>query len=501
MTPAATISTLSAAIAGALHRRRPLRPFLRPLTRFLPMFFATTLSTPSDCARPSPFAERFAAGLAVLRRRTLGVATAVAAGLAVAAASITPAAALIEIDINQGVVEPMPIALPDFGGDPAMGRQIVEVIANDLRSSGLFTPLDQAAFIDRAVDASTNPNFANWRAINAQALVTGTVTPEGGNLRADFRLWDVFAGEQMTGQSLTTSAENWRRLAHKIADVVYQRLTGEQGYFDTRIVFVSESGSKDKRVKRLAIMDQDGANMRALTNGDALVLTPRFSPSSQRITYMSYGAGAPQVYLLDIGTGQRAKLGDFPNMSFSPRFSPDGSKVVMSLQEDGNANIFAMDIASKQMSRLTNSASIDTGPSYSPDGSQIVFESDRGGTQQLYVMGAGGGGATRISFGPGRYSTPVWSPRGDLIAFTKQNQGKFSIGVMKPDGTGERILTEGFHNEGPTWAPNGRVLMFFRESGGSGGPSLFTVDLTGRNERRIETSGFASDPAWSPPLP
>ena len=501
MTRTATFSTLSAAIAGALTGAARSALFLRPLTRFLPMFFATTVSIPAELARRSPLSERVAAGLVVLRRRALGVATAVAAGLALAGVAVTPAAALIEIDINQGVVEPMPIALPDFGGDPAMGRQIVEVIANDLRSSGLFSPLDQAAFIDRAVDASSTPNFANWRAINAQALVTGTITPEGGNLRADFRLWDVFAGEQMIGQSLTTSAENWRRLAHKIADVVYERLTGEKGYFDTRIVFVSESGTKDKRIKRLAIMDQDGANMRALTNGDSLVLTPRFSPSSQRITYMSYGGGTPQVYLLDIGTGQRVKLGDFPNMSFSPRFSPDGSKVVMSLQEDGNANIFAMDIATKQMSRLTNSASIDTGPSYSPDGSQIVFESDRGGTQQLYVMSAGGGGATRISFGPGRYSTPVWSPRGDLIAFTRQSQGKFSIGVMKPDGTGERILTEGFHNEGPTWAPNGRVLMFFRESGGGGGPSLFTVDLTGRNERRVETSGFASDPAWSPPLP
>jgi TolB protein len=463
------------------------------------MLFPLTPSIAADfaTARSPSLWERFAVGFDGLRRRAIGL----AAALVATGAMLTPASALIEIDITQGVVEPMPIALPDFGGDPAMGKQLVEVISNDLRSSGLFMPLDPAAFIERTVDAAAMPNFTNWRAINAQALVTGTVTPEGGNLRADFRLWDVFAGEQMTGQSLTTTSDNWRRLAHKIADAIYQRLTGEQGYFDTRIVFVSESGPKNKRVKRLAIMDQDGANLQYLTNGDALVLTPRFSPTSQRITYMSYGAGPPQVYLLDIGSGQRMKLGDFPNMSFSPRFSPDGSRVVMSLQEDGNANIFAMDIASKQISRLTNSASIDTGPSYSPDGSQIVFESDRGGTQQLYVMGAGGGGATRISFGPGRYSTPVWSPRGDLIAFTKQNAGKFSIGVMKPDGSGERILTEGFHNEGPTWAPNGRLLMFFRESGGGGGPALYSVDLTGRNERRIETSGFASDPAWSPPLP
>jgi TolB protein len=428
--------------------------------------------------------------------RGAAAAAAVAIGAALAA---TPAAALIEIDITQGTVEPLPIALPDFGGGE-MGKQITQVIAADLTRSGLFRVIDPASYIEAVSNPTAMPNFANWRAINAQALVTGAVSGSG-SLTAEFRLWDVFASEQMTGQSLTTSADNWRRLAHKIADAIYERLTGEKGYFDTRIVFVSESGAKNARVKKLSIMDQDGANVRYLTNGDALVLTPRFSPTSQQVTYMSYAGGAPQVYLLDINTGQRRNLGKFPNMSFAPRFSPDGSKVVMSLQEDGNANIFVLDIGSGQVSRLTNSASIDTSPSYSPDGSQIVFESDRGGSQQLYVMSAGGGGANRISFGPGRYSTPVWSPRGDMIAFTKQNQGRFSIGVMKPDGSGERILTEGFHNEGPTWAPNGRVLMFFRDTGGAGGgPQLFTVDLTGRNEQRVPTPGFASDPAWSPTL-
>ena len=448
--------------------------------------------TMTTSAAYAPLARAFSA------LRLAVAVTAAAAALATGLAG--PAAALIEIDITQGTVEPLPIALPSFGGGE-MGVQISQVVAADLTRSGLFRVLDPASYIEQISNANAVPNFANWRAINAQALVTGTVVPEGGNLRAEFRLWDVFANEQMTGQQLVTSTDNWRRLAHKIADAIYERLTGEKGYFDTRIVFVSEGGAKNARVKRLAIMDQDGANMRALTDGKSLVLTPRFSPSSQQVTYMSYADGVPRVYLLDVNTGQRQSLGNFPNMSFAPRFSPDGSKVVMSLQEDGNANIFVMDIASRQISRLTNTGAIDTSPSYSPDGTQIVFESDRGGSQQLYVMPATGGPATRISFGPGRYSTPVWSPRGDLIAFTKQHAGTFSIGVMKPDGSGERILTEGFHNEGPTWAPNGRVLMFFRESGGpNGGPALYTVDLTGRNEQRIPTNGFASDPAWSPLL-
>jgi TolB protein len=432
------------------------------------------------------------------RRRAVALAAALLGAVA-------PAQALVQIDITQGQVEPLPIALPTFGsagGEADLAKQMTEVIANDLKRSGLFRPLDPTAYVDQVLDAAAVPNFANWRAIDAQALVAGTLTREpDGRLKAEFRLWDVFASEQMIGQQYYTQPDNWRRLAHIIADAIYERLTGEKGYFDTRVVFVSETGPKNNRTKRLAIMDQDGANVRYLTRGDELVLTPRFSPSTQDVTYMSYGGGAPSVYLLNIETGEREVLGNFPGMTFAPRFSPDGREVVMSLQQEGNANIYAMDLGSRRTTRLTNSPSIDTSPSYSPDGRQIVFESDRGGAQQLYTMGADGSNPTRISFGNGRYSTPVWSPRGDLIAFTKQSGGRFSIGVMKPDGSGERILTEGFHNEGPTWAPNGRVLMFFRETqGAQGGPSLYTVDVTGHNEMRVNTDTFASDPAWSPLL-
>ncbi|MBB4303017.1 TolB protein [Rhodobium orientis] len=437
--------------------------------------------------------------IAILVRATIAACVLTAAGA-------FPASALIEIDITQGVIEPLPIALPDFVGSGAsaeIGRNITNVISNDLKNSGLFKPLDPAAFIQKNPDVSQPPRFGDWRVIDAQALVVGAVTQQpDGRLKVEFRLWDVFAGEQMTGQQYFTSPDNWRRIAHIVADAIYERLTGEKGYFDTRIVFVDESGPKTKRVKRLAIMDQDGARLRYLTQGRDLVLTPRFSPSSQVVTYMSYADGQPRVYLLDIETGRRELVGNFPGMTFAPRFSPDGNRVVMSLQSDGNANIYSLDLRTRQTTRLTSSPSIDTSPSYSPDGRQIVFESDRGGRQKLYVMGGNGGGARLISNGSGSYSTPVWSPRGDLIAFTKQVGGKFQIGVMRTDGGGERILTEGFHNEGPTWAPNGRVLMFFRETpGASGGPKLWAIDLTGRHERQIGTPSFASDPAWSPPLP
>jgi TolB protein len=438
-----------------------------------------------------------------LNRRRALLLGAGAAASALAGRAPRSAAAPTRLEITPGNIQPIPIALPDFvaTGEAETAHDVTQIIAANLQRSGLFVPVDPAAFIERNPNFDY-PRFADWRQINAQALVTGRLSPDAGRLKAEFRLWDVFAGQPLAGQSLSTSPENWRRIAHIISDLIYSRLTGDKGYFDSRIVFVDESGPKDRRVKRLAIMDQDGAQVRYLTRGDDLVLTPRFSPTTQQITYMSYGQGEPRVLLLNIENGQREIVGNFPGMSFAPRFSPEGQRVIMSLQQGGNANLYVMDLRSKATTRLTDTAAIDTAPSYSPDGARICFESDRGGRPQIYVMGANGGPAQRISFGEGTYSTPVWSPRGDYIAFTKQNEGKFSIGIMLPDGKGERILTEGFHNEGPTWSPNGRVIMFFRDPGGSGngGPALYTVDITGRNEQRTPTPSFASDPAWSPLL-
>jgi len=428
------------------------------------------------------------------------IATAAAGAFGLAAT--LPARALVEIDINQGNIEPLPIAVTDFLSNGDLGAEISSIVAADLKRSGLFAPIDKGAFIEKITDTNVSPRFDDWKVINAQALVTGRIGQEAdGRLRAEFRLWDTFAGQQLVGEQYFANRANSRRVAHIIADAIYERLTGEKGYFDTRVVFVDESGPKNNRKKRLAIMDQDGANIRYLSDGRAISITPRFSPTRQEITYMSYESGQPQVYLLQIETGQRELVGNFPGMTFAPRFSPDGQRVIMSLlREDGNSNIFAMDLRSRTTTRLTNSSAIDTSPSYSPDGSQVVFTSDRGGRAQIYVMNADGSGQNRISFGDGVYSTPVWSPRGDLIAFTKQAGGEFQIGVMKIDGSGERILSSGFQQEGPTWAPNGRVLMFFREAAGSGGPKLYSVDLTGRNEQAIPTSAFASDPAWSPLL-
>ncbi len=425
--------------------------------------------------------------------------------LSPALAGFSEAHADLHVDVTQGTAKPLPIAITSFDGD-AIGAQISEVITNNLQRSGLFAPISPSSFVERNIDIAATPRFADWRVINSQALVNGRVTNQGGKLSVEFRLWDVLGEGQMMGRRFATTPENWRQLAHMISDAIYSRLTGEKGYFNTRVVFVAESGPGQRRVKRLAIMDQDGANVRYLTDGNSLVLTPRFSPNEQQIAYMSYESGQPAVYIYNLSTGNRYRLGNFPGMTFSPRFSPDGDNVVMSLSKNGNSDLFRMNLGSKAVTKLTNDPNIDTSPTYSPDGSKIAFESDRGGTQQIYVMNADGSGVHRITFGKGRYAGPVWSPRGDLIAFTRYSVpgggGNFYIGVIRPDGSGERMISQAYHVEGPTWAPNGRVLMYFKEaSTGSGRYSkLYSVDITGVNEQAVPLNTSASDPAWSPHL-
>jgi TolB protein len=415
----------------------------------------------------------------------------------------------LKIDITKGNVEPLPIAVTAFTGaglGDANGTQIMNVISGNLERSGLFRPISPQAFIEQVSNGDAIPRYADWRQINANAIVTGTVTPVGTDkVRISFRLWDALGQQQIAGKEYNTFARNWRRVSHLISDEIYKRLTGEQGYFDTRIVYVAESGPAKKRIKRLAIMDQDGANHKYLTDGTSLVLTPRFSPNTQDILYMSYAGGVPRVFLRDLQTGREESLGRFNGMSFAPRFNHDGNKMLMSIASGGVTSIYEMDLRSRQMRRLTQSGgAIDTSPSYAPDGRTIVFNSDRGGSQQIYTMDSNGGNIQRISFGTGNYATPVWSPRGDWIAFTKSTGGRFYIGVMKPDGSGERLLTQSWLDEGPSWAPNGRVIVFGREApGGAGGnrSKLYSVDITGYNLRELPTPQDASDPAWSPLLP
>jgi TolB protein len=409
-----------------------------------------------------------------------------------------PARAARVLDLRAGGgFQPVSVAVTNFSGDEA-ARIVTSVIVNNFKRSVFLRPIEPGAVPESAGSEAT-PNLDLFRTLNAQYVVTGrSQRSPDGRLKTEFRLFDVSTGEQAAGQQYVTDSANMRRVAHLVSDAVFTRITGEKGFFDTRVVFVDESGPKEHRRKRLAIMDQDGANVRYLTRGEELVVTPRFSPSSQDVTYMSFGSADPKVLLLNIESGQREVVGNFPGMTFSPRFSPDGQKIVMSLSQGAATNLYAMDVRSRTTTRLTDTNAIDTSPSYSPSGGEIVFESDRGGSQQIYVMGGGGGSARRISFGQGHYSTPVWSPKGDYIAFTKQSSGSFGIGVMKPDGSGERILTEGFHNEGPTWAPNGLFLMFFRDSGGGGGAKIFMVDIFGRSEFPVPTPSYASDPSWGP---
>ena len=423
--------------------------------------------------------------------------------------------ALIEVDITRGNLSPLPVAVSPLSIDKNskegfkkilkisnLGDEISAIVENNLKQSGLFNPLNKDAFLQKPDIANLKPRFEDWNLIKAQALITGKVTLVDEKLRVEFRLWDVLAGKEMMALAFTTVPSNWRRVGHIITDKVYKRLTGEKGYFDTRIIYVAEEGPKTKRIKKLAIMDQDGFNNKFLTLGNELVLTPRFSPTNQMVTYLSYFRNLPRVYLLDIETGMQEVVGDFPGMTFAPRFSPDGKKIIMSFAKDGNSDIYTMDLENRIVERITNHPSIDTSPSYSPDGKYITFNSDRSKYQQIYVMKSNGKNVKRISFGNGLYGTPVWSPRGDLIAFTKLHKGKFYIGVMRTDGSGERLLTENFYQEAPSWSPNGRVLIFYREtktnSKGEGfSAKLWSIDLTGYNEKQVETITDASDPSWS----
>ncbi|MEO0753585.1 MAG: Tol-Pal system beta propeller repeat protein TolB [Pseudomonadota bacterium] len=437
---------------------------------------------------------------------------------------LAPASAQITVNVTDGTAKPLPIAIPAFDAPPELREladQITDVVKSDLASTGLFGIRDQAAFIQTDLDIMVEPRFADWKIIQTDALVVGTLEQmDDGQIGVSFRLWDVYGeqvmrfedsrGQSQTGLRFVTPPNSWRRISHKIADTIYTRLTGEAGYLDTRIVYIAESGPKTARIKKLAIMDADGTNHKELTSGLHTHLTPRFSVNDQIITYMSYEDGSPRVYLFNIETGRQEVLGNFEGMTFAPRFSPDGETVLLSLAERGNTDLYSLDLMTKASRRLTDHPATDVSPSMSPDGRQIVFTSDRGGSPQLYVMNTDGsplacpsGGrdtACRITFGEGIYSTPVWSPRADLIAFTKQLRGKFYIGVIRTDGQGERLLTESYLDEGPTWSPNGRVIAFFRESRPGAGPQLYSIDLTGRNLRRLNTPTDASDPAWSPLL-
>jgi len=423
--------------------------------------------------------------------------------------------ALIEVDITRGNLSPLPIAVSPLSSDKNslaefekilkkkdLGSEISIIVENNLKQTGLFNPLEKDAFLQEPEIAHLKPRFEDWALIKSQALITGKVEIVDEKLRVEFRLWDVLAAKEMLALAFTTVPTNWRRVGHIITDKVYERLTGEKGYFDTRIIYVSEKGPKTKRIKKLAIMDQDGHNLKYLTLGNELVLTPRFNPTNQMVTYLSYFRNLPRVYLLDIETGEQEVVGDFPGMTFAPRFSPDGKKIIMSFAMDGNSDIYTMDLENRIVERITNHPSIDTSPSYSPDGKYIAFNSDRSKYQQIYVMKSDGSNVKRISFGKGLYGTPVWSPRGDLIAFTKLHKGKFYIGVMRTDGSGERLLTENFYQEAPSWSPNGRVLIFYRETktdekGEGFTAKLWSIDLTGYNERQVLTKTDASDPSWS----
>ena len=386
-------------------------------------------------------------------------------------------------------------------GTGALGREIARVITANLRNNGLFKPVGPDSLPQPAFSAVRAPAYGAWSGQGAEMLVQGYVTArDDGRLVVGCYLYDVQLQQQLVREGWVVAAGDWRRAAHKCSDLIFSRLTGESPFFDSRIAYIAETGPKDRRVKRLAVMDSDGANHRFLTLGSATALTPRYSPDYSKILYLSYVDGNPRIYVYDIGSGKQTLVTENKNPTIAPRWSPDGKHILYSMGIAGNTDIYRIAATGGTAQKLTDNPGIDVGGSYSPDGRQIVFESDRSGSQQCYIMDADGKNQKRISFFGGRCATPEWSPRGDQIAFTRI-AGDFNVAVMNTSGGGVRVLTKGWQDEAPTWAPNGRIIQFFRTEKNSGRSGIWQVDLTGQNERRLPTPVDASDPAWGPIRP
>lgn len=409
--------------------------------------------------------------------------------------------------VTEGQMQPIPIAVMAFEGDGPGKDALSSVVEHDLRYSGFFDVIDSKAHVQNTLAREETPRFDDWKLIQSRLLVTGWVETVGDKQRVHFKLWDIYSGHMIEEATLMTEVRRRRRVGHLIANMIYKRMTGEDGYFDTRIVYISEKGPQEKRVKCLAVMDVDGENHQILSSGRLSVVTPRFSPNCQSITYMSFDGKIQQgkVHVHDLERGQTRLVGAFQGITYAPRFSPDGKQVIMSQALNGKSSIYTLDLSTGTKKQLTDSLGIDTSPCYAPDGRFIVFNSDRGGKKQLYVMDADGSNIRRISYGGGSYATPVWSPDGEWIAFTKGEGGQFYIGVMKPDGSEERLLTQGFLVEGPSWAPNSRVIVFYGQEpwgkdGKGGKASLYTIHVSGHNKQKLKTPEDGTDPAWSPSL-
>ena len=408
----------------------------------------------------------------------------------------------LQITVTEGTFRPIPIAISPFAGageNSTVARNVTQVITDDLQSCGLFQIVNPAAYIQSTQEVMSNPRFEDWKVINTEALAGGLIHDNGGKLQVDFRLFDIFAAKQLEGKSMVTDHANWRRVAHQIADAIYEKMTGDKGYFDTRVVYIAESGSEMERKYRLAIMDQDGENHQYLSSGNTRVLTPRVSHDKTKVAYVDFGRNdkTPNLRLYNLTTGRSESLGVVHGQKMSPRFSPNDDHIILSSAKDGATSLYKMDLGTKQLQKVTNNTStIDVSPCYSPDGSQIVYISDQGGKPQIYIKSTEGGDGTRISFGQGRYDNPIWSPRGDLIGFTRMRGGVFYIGVMRPDGSGERLLDSGYLLEGPTWSPNGREIMYTCQASAHGKSKICSVDIVGFNKRTVNIPGEGSYPTW-----
>ena len=416
------------------------------------------------------------------------------------------------VTIDKGVIEPVYIAICPFFGEESKNDVISMIVKSDLSSTGLFLPIKENAFLQNISSYNVDVAYQNWNAIHARYLVFGDVQyVENNKVKVRFKLYDILLQRKEVEYVLEGNIRSLRKMAHLVSNEIYKRITGSEGYFDTKVAYVSVTRQRNgKKINRLAIMDHDGAAHKFLTDGSNIVLTPRFSPDKDELIFFAYGekvvrgrrktlVGNLYKYSFDTNT-ITAVFKDSPYMNYAPRYSPDGKKLLYSMSNDsGYSSLYVMDLATKSVKRLTRGACIDTSPCYSPDMKKIVFNSDRGGSQQIYMMNVDGSDIHRVSFGKGRYATPVWSPDGKWIAFTRMWGRKFYIGIMKPDGSKERLLACGHLVESPAWAPNSRVLMFAHQDR-SGTERMHSIDITGYNQREIPTPMDGITPEWAHPM-
>jgi TolB protein len=414
-------------------------------------------------------------------------------------AVMRPAWSALTIEITQGTEGAIPIAVVPFGWSGAPGsapENISAIISADLNRSGRFEALPDSDLVAHPTEGS-QVQFQNWRMVNVDNLVIGKISESGQQYSVQFQLFDVFRGNQLAGYSFNVGRQELRRVAHHISDLIYEKLTGERGAFNTQIAYVTTSGSTANKTYTLLVADSDGYNPQTILTSKEPLMSPSWSPDASQLAYVSFENKTAQIYVQELRTGTRRKLASFKGINGAPSWSPDGRSLAVTLSRDGNPEIYTMDLKSNTLKRITNSAGIDTEPVWTPDGGSIIFTSDRGGSAQLYRVPASGGQARRITF-EGNYNAGAdISPDGRKIAMVHGTGGGYRIAVQDLASGNLRVLTDGRLDESPSFSPNGSMIIYATTAGNREVLAAVSVDGSFRQRLSLQ-AGNVREPVWSP---